>query len=99
VVVVLTTREGRLEARRAAAEVDAVDETALGQLVERAIDARDTDAIPLGAQSIEELLRGDAAVLRGEVADDCVARPTRPRTAAAQAVVSVLAPGRCPRHR
>ena len=70
VVMVLPACVDRLEARGAGADVDALDEAVLAQLLEHAVDARDPDATPLGPQLIEDLLRGQAAVLASKKLDD-----------------------------
>ena len=49
VMVVLAARVRRLETREPLTQVDTVDEPQLGQLVERAVDARDPDAATLRA--------------------------------------------------
>jgi hypothetical protein len=49
VVMVLTTWECRLEARRAGAEIDAVHEAEVGELFEHSVDACDPDAVAVGA--------------------------------------------------
>ena len=70
VVVMLAAGVDRLETRRAGADVDALDEAVLAQLLEHAVDARDRDATALGPQLIEDLLRGQAAVLASKKLDD-----------------------------
>jgi hypothetical protein len=66
VVVVLAARVDRLEARSTGADVDALDEAVLAQLLEDAVDAGDPDAAAFRAQLVEDLLRGQAAVLAPE---------------------------------
>ena len=68
-VVVLAARAHRLEARDARAEIDALEETLRGEQLEHAVDARDPDAAAVRAQAVEDLLRGEAAVLLGEELD------------------------------
>ena len=70
VVMVLAVRVEGLEAGRARPDVDALNEPILAQLLEHAVDARDPDATPLGPQLIEDLLRGQAAVLASKKLDD-----------------------------
>ena len=78
VVVVLAAGERGLEARHAAAEIHAVHETELRQALEDAVHARDPDPLPVRTQAVEQLLRGDAAVLALEVRDDRLAGAARP---------------------
>ena len=51
------------------AEVDALHEALRGQQVEHAVDARDPDPATGRPQPVEDLLRGQAAVLLGEELD------------------------------
>jgi hypothetical protein len=69
VVVVLAARVDRLEACGAGADVDALDEAVLAQLLENAVNAGDPDAAAFRAQLVEDLLRGQAAVLAPEQLD------------------------------
>ena len=66
VVVMLAPGVDRLEARGAGADVDALDEAVLAQLLEDAVDAGDPDATAFRAQLVEDLLSGQAAVLAPE---------------------------------
>ena len=61
------------------AEVDALHEALRGEQLEHAVDARDADPAAGGAQPVEDLLRGQAAVLLGEQIDH-----RAPRTAVAK---------------
>jgi hypothetical protein len=72
--VMLAARVSRLEARDAVAKVDAMHQAEVGQLLEHAVHARKANGPAVGTQSVEELLRRDAAVLRGEVGDHRVTR-------------------------
>src|SRR5262249_12844348 len=75
VVVVLAGREGGLVTRPAGADVDPLHEPAFGELLEHAVDGGDADpATAAGAQPVEDLLRGQAAVLPTEQLDDGAAR-------------------------
>lgn len=80
-VMVLVLEDG-LEARGGRADVDALDEAVARQLLEAAVDACDTDGTALGAQHVEDLLRGEAAVLPIEQLDHGAAcravAPARP---------------------
>ena len=90
VMVVLAARLRRLEAREPLAEVDPVDELELGELVERAVDARDADAAAFRAEAVQDLLRRHAARLAGEVRDHrlaCRARAAPDRRSASWAKV------------
>ena len=70
VVVMLAAGVHRLEARGAGADVDALDESVLAQLLEDAVDAGNPDAAALRAQLVEDFLGGQAAVLSPEQLDD-----------------------------
>lgn len=70
VVVMLAASVDRLEARGAGADVDALDEAVLAQLLEDPVDARDPDAAAFGAKVVEDFLGGEAAVLAAEQLDD-----------------------------
>ena len=80
-MMVLVLHDG-LEAGGRRADVDALDEALARQLFEAAVDAGDPDGTALGAQSVEDLLRGEAAVLPAEQLDHRPAgsavAPTRP---------------------
>jgi zinc transport system substrate-binding protein len=77
----VAARKHRLEASRVA-EVQALDEAELGELLERPIDAREPDGVSFGAKPVEDLGRTEAAFLAGEKVDDGAARLT-PAVAAA----------------
>jgi len=70
VVMMLSVRVDRLEASGAGADVDPLDEPVLAQVLEYAVDARDSDPAALGPQPIEDLLGGQAAILAPEQLDD-----------------------------
>jgi hypothetical protein len=74
VVVMFAAGVKGLEARRAGADVDALDEPVLAQLLEDAVDAGNSDAAALLAQLVEDFLGGQAAVLSPEQLDDRSAR-------------------------
>ena len=74
VVVVFAPGVDRLEARSAGADVDALDEAVLAQLLENTVDARDPDAAAFGAKLVEDFLGSQAAVLAAEQLDDGAAR-------------------------
>lgn len=57
VMVMLAAGMSGLEARDALAEVDAMHEAQVGELVEHPVDARDSDGTAFRAQAVEELLR------------------------------------------
>src|SRR5262249_14121412 len=69
VVMVLTVRMNRLEARRPGPDVDPVEEPVAAELLERAIDACDADATAAAAELVEDLLRRQAALLSAEQFD------------------------------
>ena len=64
-----------LETGDAVADIDALHEPQLRELLEHAVDARDADSSAAGANAVEDLLRGQAARLAAEVRNDGVARP------------------------
>ena len=70
VVVMFAAGVHRLKARGAGADVDALDESVLAQLLEDAVDAGNPDAAALRAQLVEDFLGGQAAVLSPEQLDD-----------------------------
>jgi len=74
VVVMLAAGVKGLEARRAGADVDALDEPVLAQLLEDAVDAGNSDAAALRSQLVEDFLGGQATVLSPEQLDDRSAR-------------------------
>ena len=65
-VVVLAVGVDRLEARDAGADVDPLHEAFACQLLEGPVDARDADGLVGVAEHVEDLLRGQAAVLEPE---------------------------------
>lgn len=75
-VVVLASRLGRLEAGEPLAEVDAVDEAELGQLIERPVDARDPNSAAVRAEAVKDLLSRHATRLIGEVRNHRLASRT-----------------------
>jgi hypothetical protein len=93
VVVMLAAWMSGLETCDPVAEVDAVHEAKVGELVERPIDARDADRPALGTQPVEELLRREAAVLGGQVGDHGVTRPARSGSGATELAPRVVLPG------
>src|SRR5947209_10379276 len=68
-VVVLPVRLDGLVAGGRRADVHALDEAVASELLEAAVDARDADGAAFGAQAVEDLLGGDAAVLPAEQVD------------------------------
>src|SRR6266566_4189432 len=68
--MMLPARVDRLEAGRAGADVDPLDEPVLAQLLEHAVDAGNPDAAVFRAQLIEDLLGGQAAILASQQLDD-----------------------------
>jgi len=83
VVVMLTVRVQRLEARAAVADLDPLDIPLARELLERAVHARDPDAPATAPEPVEDLLRAEAAGLAAEELDDrpssaAVPVPSRP---------------------
>ena len=68
--MVLAAGAHGLVARDPRAEVDPLEQPLGREQLEHAVDARDPDAPAGGAQPVEDLLRGQAAVLLGEQLDD-----------------------------
>jgi hypothetical protein len=97
VVVVFATGVGGLEASDAASEVDSVHELYVGELVECAVDACQPDGATLGAELVEELLRGEAAALRAEVGDDRLAGAAQASAGATELLSRVVFPARLAR--
>jgi hypothetical protein len=62
-VVVLPARQDRLVARSALADVDPLEEAGAVKDVDRAVDAREADRALAGAQTLRDLMRGQAAAL------------------------------------
>jgi hypothetical protein len=87
-MMVLASGLDALEAGQAFPEVDAAQEAQVGQLLERAIDARDADRASRRTEAFEHLLRGQAAVLPGEVLDHRFARRAGTRAGAAELLAS-----------
>jgi len=81
VVMMLAALQRRFVARDSGTEVDPLDEALLGELLEHAIDACNPDAAPVGTQLVEDLLRGQAAVLPTEELDDRAAGAASPAPA------------------
>lgn len=90
-VVVLVLEDGLVTGCRRA-DVDALDESVARQLLEAAIDARDPDGAPFGAQPVEDLLRGEAAVLAPEQLDHGAARGAVATTRALEGVEGGFGP-------
>lgn len=84
-VMMLVIAPRRLEAGDPVTGVHTLDETELGERVERSVDARDPDRVSRGRNPVVDLLGRAAAVLAVEVLDDraprapaAEARPTEP---------------------
>ena len=92
VVMVLATGVRGLEARDAEAEVDAMHEAEIGELVEHPVDACEADGAALGAKLVEQLLGRETAILCGEVRDHRIAGAAGACAGAAQLRAGVLFP-------
>ena len=92
VVVMLTAGHGRLVAGAAGAHLYALHEARAVQAVERSVDGRRSDALPVGAQALGDVLRAQAAALSGEMLDDCAARGAAARPLAVQSGERSLGP-------
>ena len=73
VVMMLAARVDRLESRSTSADIDPLHVAVLAQLLEDAVDACDSDPAAFGAELIEDLLRGQTAVLAAEQLHDSTA--------------------------
>lgn len=93
VVMMVAAGVGRLEARDAVSEVDALDESQVGHAVERAVDARNPDSTAARADAIVELVRREAAVLLAEELDDDAASASASPARLAEACERGLRPG------
>ena len=93
-VMVVAAGIGSLEACDAVPEVDPVDEPELGQLLEGPVNAREPHGPVPGAEPVEHLLRGQAAVLRCEIRDHGVAGTARAGTCVPKLFARMLRPGR-----
>src|SRR5476649_261864 len=91
-VVMLPTRMHRLVAGGARAEVDPLEQALLGQELEDAVDARDSDLPAFGPKLVEDLLRRQAAVLSSEQLDDGPPGDTVSVPAAAERMERLLRP-------
>lgn len=67
VMVMVAARVGGLIASDAVADVDALYEAPVGELVDGAVDACDPDSATVRANAVEDLLGGEAAVLLAEM--------------------------------
>ena len=68
-MMVLPAAVNRLEAGRARSHLQPLDEAPRSQEIEHPVDAGDTDGSALGPERVEDLLRGQAAVLPTEQLD------------------------------
>lgn len=94
VMVVLAARVGRLETGNPVAELDALHKAELDELLEGAVDARDTHTATLAADAVEDLLRRPAARLCAQVLDHCPARTSVPEPFRLEIAERARAPGR-----
>jgi len=91
VMMMLAVRVQRLEASRARADLDALQEAVSAELLEGAVDARDPDRPAPVAKLVEDLLRGQAAGLLTEQLDHGAARaavPVPPRAERGERLLS-----------
>ena len=97
VVVMVAARVRGLEAGDAVADVDALQEAQVGELVDGAVDARDPDPAAAGADPVEDLLGGEATALLAEVLDHGGAGAALAEPRLAQAQQCLLGPRRVSR--
>ena len=91
-VMVLAAGAHGLEARDPRAEVDPLEQPLGREQLEHAVDARDPDLAPGGAQTVEDLLGGQAAVLPGEQLDYRSTRPAVPQALPVERLEGRLSP-------
>jgi hypothetical protein len=92
--MVLSAREDRLKARTAVAEIDPLDQPHAVQEVERPVDAGQADGGAFLAQTVGDLLCGQAAALAGEKLDDRPPGSAGPVTGFAKRPAGALGPVR-----
>ena len=92
--LLLDLRRRRLVAGDTVADVDALHEAEVGELVDGAIDARDSDPAAGGTDPVEDLLGGQAAALLAEMLDDRCAGAALAKPRRTQAVEGLLRPCR-----
>ena len=96
VVVMMVVGPRRLEPRDPVARVHALDETELGERIERPVDACDADGAPVGRDPVVDLLGRPAAVLAVEILDHGAAGPAAAETRRAQPVKCLETPAAHP---
>jgi hypothetical protein len=93
-VMVVAARVNGLVASDPGAEVDPLHEPKRDEEVERAVDTRNPDATITETQTVEDLLRGEAAILPGEKLDDRDARTAPAMARPPELADGVLGPPR-----
>jgi len=96
VVVMMVVGPRRLEPRDPVARVHALDETELGERIERPVDACDADGAPVGRDAVVDLLGRPAAVLAVEILDHGAAGAAAAETRRAQPVECLETPAAHP---
>ena len=94
VMVVFAARVSGLEASDAISEVDSMHELHVGELIEYAVDACQTDGATLGPELVEEFLCREAATLHCKLGDDRLARGSRASAGATEFLARVAFPAR-----
>lgn len=92
VVMVMAVAARRLEPRDPVPDVDALDESQRREGLERAVDACDADGAARRADSVVDLLRGEAAALLVEELDDAASGASAAETRRAEAVERMVGP-------
>jgi zinc transport system substrate-binding protein len=92
VMMMLPVGQRHLEACDPIPDLHALDEPELGQRVENAVDARDSDLAARSLHAVEDLLCRTAAPLLSQMVDDGSARAAVPETGTAKSVERVLSP-------
>lgn len=95
VVVMLTSGQSWLVACNSVAKIDSLDESALVQTLESAVDARDPDRDAFCADGVVDLLGREAAVLPPQELDDRAARGAAPTARSPQAIERTFDPRLC----
>ena len=92
VVVMISTRVGRLEPGGSVAEVHPLDQTERGEAVERPVHARDPDTRSRCSHAVVDLLGREAAILPAEELDDLTPRSAAPAARCAETSERALDP-------
>jgi hypothetical protein len=92
VMMVLAAVLDRLVAIDPRTELDLLHVPLANEQIENAVDGSDPDSTILRSERVQNLLRGETAVLCAEQLDDCTASPTAPQPLGKQAAPRRLSP-------